>query len=519
MLQLRLGNRTILLVLVISTLLVLIPNIPIVSPIPNIDSGVFLYMGQAMNRGSIPYVDVWDHKGLALYALNAAATLLTPQSGWGIWIIDAVLLLIGTVAGYSVMKARIGKTAAFLSGIAWLFLMTTAPLNVPEFYAIPLGLLAFYCVDRSEQVGQGWKYGLVLGVIFALLFFIRPNLVATLLAIGLYWLWELVSSPQRSASLQRIGFFIVGAAIVTGVIIGYLVITHSFQAMIAEFFTYNFAYSGGNSLQHVATSVMTGLNFESGTGLGLFALAGWLVSVIILILKPSQRAALPTIVKVAIIALPAEIVASSISGRTYAHYYLAWLPALAILCAYFIAQLWNRIESQPGEGSTLSADLMAVLLAIGIVAAPVITIAYHIYNRPSTNTDFAEVIDVVDQQTSKDDTLLVWGAEAEINYLTGVPSPTRYVYQFPLFLPQYESAAHFGEFLSDLEKNPPKLIADISSDSGGVPLDDAARANWTPTNDYVVLNSDADPIFTYVDANYSLLTKTTHGWSIYIRNS
>ncbi len=52
----------------------------------------------------------------------------------------------------------------------------------------------------------------------------------------------------------------------------------------------------------------------------------------------------------------------------------------------------------------------------------------------------------------------MFGAESAINFMTQRKSPTRYVYQYPLYMQGYDDPIKDQEFLSDLAKNPPKLI-------------------------------------------------------------
>ena len=46
---------------------VLITTSPICQAVPGKDSGVFLYIGDRILNGEIPYRDVWDHKPPAIY--------------------------------------------------------------------------------------------------------------------------------------------------------------------------------------------------------------------------------------------------------------------------------------------------------------------------------------------------------------------------------------------------------------------------------------------------------------------
>lgn len=55
-----------------------------------IDSQIFQYTGWAMTRGAVPYTDLFDHKGLLLYALNALGTAISLD--WGVLLLQGVSL-------------------------------------------------------------------------------------------------------------------------------------------------------------------------------------------------------------------------------------------------------------------------------------------------------------------------------------------------------------------------------------------------------------------------------------------
>jgi hypothetical protein len=74
------------------------------------------------------------------------------------------------------------------------------------------------------------------------------------------------------------------------------------------------------------------------------------------------------------------------------------------------------------------------------------------------NTSDHSTIQFILENTTKEDFVLMFGAESAINFMTQRKSPTRYVYQYPLYMQGYDDPRKDQEFLSDLAKNPPKLI-------------------------------------------------------------
>lgn len=89
--------------------------------LPDTDSGVFLYFGQQIIQGDIPYRDMWDHKGPVIYYINAIGVLIGRGSIWGLYVIEYLSLLCSLFLGYSVMRRAFGLIPAIFSSILLLF--------------------------------------------------------------------------------------------------------------------------------------------------------------------------------------------------------------------------------------------------------------------------------------------------------------------------------------------------------------------------------------------------------------
>ena len=76
------------------------------------DSSVFLYIGKQMHLGKVPYVDLFDHKGPALYFIQYLGYAIWPGSvAGGVWILEMVsffllTLLMLKIAGFATEDRR-----------------------------------------------------------------------------------------------------------------------------------------------------------------------------------------------------------------------------------------------------------------------------------------------------------------------------------------------------------------------------------------------------------------------------
>jgi hypothetical protein len=158
------------------------------------------------------------------------------------------------------------------------------------------------------------------------------------------------------------------------------------------------------------------------------------------------------------------------------HYYLALLPSFSVLLAcflYLVQEWWGRAASRR-VSPVIKAGGMAVAVLIGSVTVGRIayrdlvrTEAALIAPRPNT---LEPVMSYLDRTILPGDELLIWGAEAGANFATGHDAPTRFVYQYPLFMPGYTSEELVAKFFGEVAGNPPPVIIDAAVTAhGGIP--------------------------------------------------
>ena len=114
-------------------------------------------------------------------------------------------------------------------------------------------------------------------------------------------------------------------------------------------------------------------------------------------------------------------------------------------------------------------------------------------------------VEYITASTSNNDYVLVWGAEAGINFSSRRQSPTRFVYQYPLYTRGYQSVHMIEEFLDDIRTNEPALIVDTSPSNGRIPpIDVIARQEWKSSHDSYDMLPEMDLVFDYIATRYEL---------------
>ena len=172
-----------------------------------------------------------------------------------------------------------------------------------------------------------------------------------------------------------------------------------------------------------------------------------------------------SIILVATILFPLELLSFSLSGYGFLHYYITALPTNR---NYF---LHSWFGSSFTKGSYLPSLLAAVLLlGVVYVSLPIFDFARLAEKYTTEGIIFEErwpasssvrLRDLIQQSTEPDDRILVWGKGAWIyNWSPVVTPPPDSSTKSPLTKPHYTDQSIRDEFFSDVRQEMPELIID-----------------------------------------------------------
>lgn len=503
---------------------ILLPRSPLQQSVPPRDSGVFLYIGQQILHGQIPYRDVWDHKGPVIYYLNALGLILGRGSHWGVWWLQWLSLGLAALLGYITLKQAFGNLPALAASTMWVtsLVFVLGGGNYTEEYGLLLQFAAVFLFWNSLGSRRLLRRAFALGLVFAAAFWLRPNLIGVPLSIFLVAVVLLFFSPQKRKAPAWILAFSAGALTFSLPVLAYFLWRGAGRDFMDAVLRYNMIYASA-APEDRADMIMEGVQLLTGSGIVFTALAGWLVGCFVFLSRPRQGGAHLPLLYVALAGLPLDVFLVSASGRAYRHYYTTWLPVFAILTAQLLFDVLGRFQTVETPSPRCKSDPRLVWTLALVVAFmfpfhrdvldPLIEIVRE--GPPPTPLTVYRIW----SYTNQDDYLLMWGAETSYNFLSNRRAPSRFVYQYPLLTCGYATDAMVEEFLADIERNKP-LIVDTSSTNKYVPpMDPATRADWDGP---AFAGSDCDPtarlekVFEFFDSHYRkaevLLAK---GWVIY----
>lgn len=198
------------------------------------DKEIYRYIGRVIQRGQVPYRDVFDHKPPLIYFLNYAAILL--GGDWGQWLIDASLALLATILFYRLCRR-------YKMPFPWLLPLLFNLMIRDHLLCLGMGmtreytsmlLLLFFCVLMDKHRYRYFFMGLVAG----LTFFMQQDQVLALLPLFLYAFLARGTTSVPS----RILHVAAGFGAVTLPILLYFAWSHSLGYFWHDAFVFNFTW-------------------------------------------------------------------------------------------------------------------------------------------------------------------------------------------------------------------------------------------------------------------------------------
>jgi hypothetical protein len=486
--------------LVYGVLFVLLPSSPFSSPLAMRDDGVFLYFGWRILNGELPYRDIWDHKPPVVYYINALGLALTNSSRWGIWFLEFIALLLAALIGYYLIKKSFGTISAVLCSFLWLLtlLAIIGGGNLPEVYVLPLQFGAlWFAFDIDLPHHSSWRYFLI-GFLGAIAFLTKQTTIGIWIAIILYITIKRLKNGQARRWIHEILFFMIGSFAFLVPMAIFFGVHGALMQFWNDAFYYNFFYvSSATGLLNRLAPLINGIQQLAPLGLLQISMIGYVFAVILVIYKKDSFGKWLPLIIIGLIDYPIELVLVSLSGETYNHYYITLLPVLTLFAG---TVFWVCNLQIIDWGMKNKAKDIFVVSIIGIFLwSSVGTYINAVSNYKQIGGETA--ITYIESTTSPNDYVLLWGAESSINFSAQRRSPTRFVYQYPLYQEGYFDGTMIQEFLADIIKNRPRLIIDTKNPQ-------------TPIFDFPIHSQLINAGIAYLHSHYQIV-RNIGFWTVY----
>ena len=160
--------------------------------------------------------------------------------------------------------------------------------------------------------------------------------------------------------------------------------------------------------------------------------------------------------------MPFEIIMVSLSGRFYLHYYMALFVVSALLFVILAQKLENLLLQVFIKRGSL-------ILTYGWIAGLTFLLYFNPFNSivnmytPNGDEEIINTVNYIKSNTDTNDTVLLWGAEPLVNFLSERPSPIRYVHLYPFYAKKYGGDILSNELLASIQYKKPILIINTNN--------------------------------------------------------
>ncbi|MCA9369442.1 MAG: hypothetical protein H6773_01955 [Pseudomonadales bacterium] len=474
-----------------------VPNL--VEPYWYGDEGIYLTIGQSMNKGVLLYQEIIDHKTPIIYFLAQTHTQLNFRLlliGW---------MLVTTAAFYYfAQKLFAGKRLpAFLATLVFV-VATTLPSfegNIPngELFVMGFVLMGLLILSRTEYVAQlleskkvltthSWFAYLTSGVFLSLGVLTKvPAIfdIAAALGFGYFATTNacLATKKKRAGELiKRVSanlpvWIVMGVGILIPIVISivYFVSKGAGQAYLDFGLLYNFRYAGSWQLP-----------FTNPLLLFFFTLQGKVVAMglLTLVLTLLRKYVTPAY-QFILFWFGLSLFASLLSNRPYPHYYLQIVPAFSLVVAGTLSEGYSILTSLKKRATNVLGPLLGLGL-LGIFFAILVLLDVRPYPSLGYYTSFMQLaqgkisveeynqrfdvhmrdnykaVDVM--KVCPDDHLFIWGTNPMLYALSDRIPTGRFTVSFHI-----KDFDAYDETYNDLVEDAPSFIVVMNSETSDFP--------------------------------------------------
>ena len=382
------------------------------------DESAYAYVGKGILVGEVPYLDRWESKGPVTYLIYALG-LIAP-GWWGVWLINMAFLLSSTWLVFKMVQREFGTMAALFSISTFLIYASLLGHGggLTENYALLFQLLALILFLRTYRRGgpNAWEC-IVLGVLGALSFLIRANLIGVWLTIGIYWIFRWRESRTMIAWSVAGGLSVLAA---TSLLLASLGAWGEFwDATIG----YNLAHSAATVAGRIRAAML--LVWFLSPVLPLLGV-GWCVGIWYYLTGKMQGQTFDRIWPFALTLGPVEVTLTLLSGNGFDHYFLVLLPVGTLYLGFLV---WLVSKERHAAPAFLTFMLLFVTVNYHMdvydKAFDIVRMVRNADEQPTLTRRERDlrVAETVKQNSSAEDTILVWGRDRRFTCSLGATHP------------------------------------------------------------------------------------------------
>jgi hypothetical protein len=471
--------------------------------LPGRDYGVYIYIGDQIVHGKLPYRDAWESKPPAIFYLNAIGLWVGRGSRWGIWMIEFITLLVATIFSLNTMKKLWGLLPALGGSSLWLLglNLTLDGGNLTEEFILPLHFFSILLFLKLTEASKHVPYNMLLGLAFSISFLFRPNNAGPEVAAMITLLIFQAFRRDLRSSLIQILWLAIGI-------------------LTPLFFTGVYFWSQGLLYDLVEASLLYNLTYSQTaitpdssliSGFKIFGWISWIAAAGYLVALQYALKTREPIYFLLLIGSPLAIYFSDPSGRNYAHYFMNWLPFLGFLSGLLVHFLTERLPIQIKNSPVFIFTALTVALVwsftfffVGGTASRYLKALERFSQRDKIGIEVRTRTAVyTEKHTRPGELVLFWAASPGENFMSNREAPGAYI-SYPLYVDSDISQRISDQFLIDIITKRPVLIVDMN-DHESLSLNPEQRAEQIKAGlAWEYPPDNLNEFFKFVEENYYL---------------
>jgi hypothetical protein len=373
--------------------------------------------------------------------------------------------------------------------------------NLTEEYPLALHFLSIALFIKLIDIPKHRLFNILLGLIFGINFLFRPNNAVPEAAIITILVLLKVFQRDLKSAFQQILWVSVGVLIPLLLTIVYFWTQGLLRQLLEASLLYNLTYSA----TAITSASPLSIGFRTFGWIAWVAAAGYMVA-----LQRAVKTRDPFYLLL-LIGWPMAIYLSDPAKRSYAHYFMNWLPFIGLLGALIVRMLMERMPAQIKHSpvSALFALTTALISACIFFFASGRAAEYQkaierIADRASIGIEVrSRTAAYVQNHTQPDDLVLFWAAMPGENFMSQRESPSASLF-YPLYVHSDISQRMNHQFLQDIITKRPILIVDID-DNESLSLDPEKRAQQIAAGfAWEYPPDNLHEFFKFVEENYYL---------------
>jgi len=433
------------------------------------DEGEYAYMAQLLLKGIPPYTEAYSMKFPGIYFIYAIILRVFGETHTGIHTALLLVNLATAVIIYLIGRRLFGRWEGVVAGIA--FAESSAMPVVQGFWAnsehfliifAVAGLLLLLMSADSLSSFLFFLSGFSLGSAFlvkqhGILFF----LFACIFLAYLFFRNHLLT---LNVKILKFGIFFLGFLTPVASAFAYLISKDAFKPFWFWAFTYASRYASSTPLPEGFHMLRTYfINMATPTSiLWVTALMGLIAS-----WKDKKRDSESVFLSGFFLA---SILAVSIGFYFRPHYFILLLPSLALLAGMGIKTLSRYLSKFRIKTVQMG---IPVLLGVAIFLQPFMTysavffqwtpekLCKQVYG-PNPFIESFVIAQYIQNHSSPDDKVFVFGSEPQIYFYTKRRAVTGYVYMYPLTESHPYVSQMQKELILDIEESKPKYMVSVN---------------------------------------------------------